>query len=61
MQTSASGKTEYACPQGYTACNDEFFKKPHGEEYVVCRKSSEEASKACPITSVKFKLASDDQ
>ena len=27
----------YTCPQGYVACNPDFFSQPDGANYVVCK------------------------
>ena len=46
----------YACPQGYVACNSNFFSQPNGANYVVCKKSDSFNEVDCPITSVKFSV-----
>ena len=44
----------FKCPDGYQACNEEFFEKDGGADFVVCWHESEYWAEVCPITSLAF-------
>ena len=44
----------YACPKGFKACNEGFFEKPSGQDYVICYPNNEERDENCPITDLLF-------
>ncbi len=35
-EEAANGR-KYTCPEGYEACNEDWFSQPGGEEFVVCK------------------------
>lgn len=46
----------YRCPEGFSACNEDFFTKEGGEDFVVCIEASLDKTMECPITSFAFDL-----
>ena len=55
-QLSQPNEYRYECPEGFVACNEEFFSQTGGEEYVVCRKQDDSTDADCPITSVQLSV-----
>lgn len=56
---------EYRCPEGFKACNPEFFLQPGGANYVVCKRVYKSVSNFdpldCPITSIKFSVSDQER
>ena len=55
---------KYKCPDGYKACNDDFFERSTateaGHEFVVCIPDEASIVEACPITGMAFKIDPSD-
>ena len=59
VNTTTSG---FACPDGYLACNPDFFEQPNGANFVVCKKDIGAGSlDDCPITSFKFSVTEQER
>lgn len=61
IRNGSNQTVEYACPEGYFACNPEFFEQPDGANFVVCKKNGADISVECPITSVKFSVTEQER
>lgn len=58
---NADSGSDYKCPENFKACNQDFFFKKDGHDYVVCIANDLKMEENCPITSIAFEIDEADE
>ena len=52
---------DWKCPPSHKACNEEFFARERGADYVICYPENEEKDLYCPVTSISFDVPTGEE